>query len=185
MKRSHRPMSLAITALLLAVGLAQAAPVSAGGFQPDGWVRYKSFKDQYRTYIDPGPWSGDDVYNRTGRNQKVVLKTVGSYAPDAHFVFQVRVENDGVADRFKVRASGTGDWVVRYLHGTTDITAAVEAGTYTTPNIASGGSLNLKVKVWLGDIGTDVMRLVTLTSNGNPEKQDAVKVRVSYGECTC
>lgn len=182
-----RLMALAAAALMLAsVGAtAQASPASAATFKPDGWVRYRSFKSQTGTYLEPGPWAGDNIYDLSGRNQKVIQRAGGSYAPDAHFVFEVRAQNDGAADRFKVNVTGTGDWVVRYFHGTTNITSAVVAGTYRTPIVGAGSSVTLKVKVWIGAPGMDVMRLVTLTSAADVTKQDAVKIRIRYSACSC
>ena len=185
--RSARIMAVSVTAFVLAAvfGVAGAGPAVAASYQPDGWIRYKSFKSQSGTYIDPTAWVGDNVYNATGRNQKATHAAGGSYAPNPHFVFEVRVQNEGAADRFRIGVSGNGDWVVKYFHGTTDITSSVVAGTYRTPHIPGDQSVTLKVKVWLGDPGTHVVRLVTLTSEADGTKQDAVKVRVSYSGCTC
>ena len=185
--RSTRIMAVLVTAFVLAAvfGAAGAAPAVAASYQPDGWIRYKSFKSQSGTYIDPTAWVGDNLYNTTGRNQKATQTAGGSYAPNPHFVFEVRVQNDGAADRFRIGVSGIGDWVVRYFHGTTEITARVVDGSYRTPIIAAGGSLTLKMKVWLGDPGTHLMRLVTLTSEADVTKQDAVKARVGFSGCTC
>ncbi len=187
MNRSVR--FLALTAVAVTVGslgaTIGASPASAATFKPDGWIRYKSFKDQQSTYIEPSAWAGDNIYNLTGRNQKIVERAGGTYAPDAHFVFEVRVQNDGAADRFRVRVDGTGDWVVKYFHGTTNITPAVVAGTYRTPILGSGRSVILKVKVWIGVPGDELRRLITLTSAGDGTKQDAVKIRIPYSACTC
>ena len=184
---SRRFLAVSVTAFVLAAvfGAAEAAPAAAASYQPDGWIRYKSFKSQSGTYIEPTAWVGDNIYNTTGRNQKATQAAGGSYAPNPHFVFEVRVQNDGGADRFRIGISGAGDWVVKYFHGTTDITAQVIDGSYRTPTIAAGGSLTLKMKVWLGDPGTHVMRLVTLTSEANGTRQDAVKARVDFSGCTC
>jgi hypothetical protein len=183
------PRLLAMAAAAILIGSAgaavQAGPVEAANFRPDGSVRYKSFKSPPDTYLEPGPWVGDNIYNKTGRNQKVVEVAAANYAPDAHFVFEIRAENEGAADRFKVNVSGTGDWVVKYFHGSTNITSAVLAGTYRTPTISTGNSVTLKVKVWIDVPGTHVMRLVTLTSAGDATKQDAVKIRVNYRLCSC
>jgi hypothetical protein len=188
MNRSLRFLTLLAAAILIgsAGAMVQASPAEAATFRPDGSVRYKSFKSQSGTYIDPSPWAGDNIYNTTGRNQKVVQVAGGSYAPDPHFVFEVRAQNEGAADRFKVNVSGTGDWVAKYFHGTTNITSAVVAGTYRTPTVGSGASVTLKVKVWIDPPGaTPLVRLITLTSQGDETKQDSVKVRVEYSPCTC
>jgi hypothetical protein len=45
--------------------------------------------------------------------------------------------------------------------------------------------VTLKVKVWIATPGTEVMRLVTLTSSNDGTKRDAVKIRVNYSLCGC
>jgi hypothetical protein len=177
-----------IAAILLCAALLgfHASPAAAASAQPDAWVRYKSFKSQTGTYVEPTEWVGDDRYNRTGRYQKAQQRAGGSYAPDAHFVFEVRVQNDGSSpDRFRVGASGSGDWVVKYFRDAADITSSVEAGTYRTASLGAGQGVTLKVKVWLGDPTTQVVRIVRLISEANGAKQDAVKVKVSYSGCSC
>lgn len=67
---------------------------------------------------------------------------------------------------------------VKYLDGATDITAAVIAGSYTTPSLAPGGShlITVKVKVkWTATIGSKLGRLVTITSVADNTKEGAVK----------
>jgi hypothetical protein len=68
--------------------------------------------------------------------------------------------------------------VIKYFRGTTDITAAVVAGTYSTPVLASGAALLITAKVKVTSTaaaGSSVTRLVTITSAADGTKRDAVK----------
>ena len=69
-------------------------------------------------------------------------------------------------------------YAVKYFRGTTDITAAVVAGTYETPLLAPTATYLVTAKVTVKStaaVGSKVTRLVTLTSVGNSAKKDAVK----------
>ena len=58
------------------------------------------------------------------------------------------IENDGSTDRFRIGAAGSDDnWTVKYFRGTTNITSAVEDGTYQTRSLGHGEKVMLKVKV--------------------------------------
>ena len=95
--------------------------------------------------------------------------------------FGISIQNDGTtADSFKVKATGTAasGYTVKYFRGTTDITAAVVAGTYKTTSLAPAATYLITAKVTVKStaaVGSSVTRLVTLTSVGNGTKKDAVK----------
>jgi hypothetical protein len=153
-----------------AAGIATADRVAAWGLgtmcQPDGRIRKGS-----------GAFIGNNVYNTTGSDQ---AKT-GAALRGSTITFGISVQNDGtVSDRFTLRATGTYtvDYTVKYLRGTTDITAAIVAGTYTTPALAPGATYLIKAKVTVTSTATkfsSVTRLVTITSLGDSSKKDAVK----------
>jgi hypothetical protein len=135
-------------------------------YQPDGRIRKGK-----------GALIGNNIYNTTGTNQ---TKTA-SKAPGTTVKFGISIQNDSAAsDHFSVAASGpaiTG-YAVKYFHGTTDITAAVVAGTYTTPVLSPGATwlITAKVKVKsTAAVGSSVTRLVTVTSVADSAKLDAVK----------
>ena len=101
------------------------------------------------------------------------------------------LENDGASsDRMRVQATGTAvyGWKVKYYVGTKNVTSAVVNGTFTTPSLASGEALLLKVKVTREELfDTDVLRrLMSVTSVSNPNKVDAVKLVLEAGHtCGC
>jgi CSLREA domain-containing protein len=143
-----------------------SAPFALSVKKPDGRIRKGS-----------GSFVGNNIYNTTGLNQ---TKT-GSAARGSTITFGISVQNDATkADAFKVVAAGaaTAGYTIKYFRGTTDITAAVVAGTYQTPSLSAQGKFLIKAKVTIGSTaasGSSVTRLVTITSVGNNSKQDAVR----------
>ena len=97
--------------------------------------------------------------------------------------FRVRFQNDGTApDAFTI--AGPGDstgFRVRYLMGSTDVTARVRAGTFQTATLAPGASVTftLTVTTLSGSRGRTKDVLVTATSVGRPTLFDAVLARVT------
>ena len=194
MKSSHRTMiAAAMTLMVATLGVAPTSVLgsigpagvqAAAGTQPDGSVRYTAYTIPMKTYKRPSAWVGDNIYNVTGRNQTAHEKAGGWYEPGSYFTFQVAIENDGAADRFTLRADGTGSGRVKYFRGSTNITSAVVNGTYQTPELASAATFVIKVRVYI-DAEISLARLITATSVADPAKSDTVRIRVSYSVCTC
>lgn len=134
--------------------------------KPDGRIR-----------LGIGAYVGNNIYNTTGAGQG----RTGSAARGHTVTFGMSIQNDGnTPDRIKVKATGTaaGGYTVKYFQGTTDITSAVVAGTYRTPSLAPGATYLITAKVTVkptAAAGSQVTRLVTLRSVGNPVRKDAVK----------
>ena len=127
-----------------------------------------------------GAFVGNNIYNTTGVNQT----RTGSGGAGTTITFKVSIQNDGSKDTFGVLGSGSGatGYTVRYFRGTTDITAAVVAGTYHTRVLRKGDKFLIKAKVKVTSSatkGSSVIRIVTITSLGDAGKQDAVKLVVS------
>jgi len=144
-----------------------SAPATASApKKPDGRIRKGS-----------GSFVGNNIYNTTGLNQT----RSGSTTPGNTITFGISIQNDAsTGDQFKVHATGTSltGYTIKYFHGTTDITAAVVAGTYTTPALAAGGTFLITAKVKVTStaaVGSSVTRLITLTSGADGSKKDAVK----------
>ena len=73
-------------------------------------------------------------------------------------------------------AAATG-YTVTYFHGTTNITSAVVAGTFTTSSLGVGATYLITAKVKItssAPTGSSFTRLVTITSAHDGTKQDAV-----------
>lgn len=179
---------IAVSALVTmgpAAGLGSSAEAAAARYQPDGRVREPCHVE----LPDCTPtWYGNNVYNLTASGQTAEWADCCGFE-EPPVVFRISIQNDGsVSDRFRVVATGrTQGFKVRFFRGTTDITAAVKAGTYRTPLLAPGEKHLIKAKVTLNDPCCDdkTTRLVTLTSVADPTKQDAVKLVRRYFTCTC
>lgn len=95
--------------------------------------------------IRPGttPFLGNNTYNTTGNGQTAATTTKKSVR------YTWRVQNDGNAtDTFTLRGTkGTKKFAVTYKRGSTNITKAVRAGTYTTTNLAPGATTDITVTV--------------------------------------
>jgi hypothetical protein len=138
----------------------------SGYFKPDGRIRKGT-----QLYV------GNDVYNSTASGQT----RSGGATPGHTFTFGILIQNDGIfADSIKVHATGAGNanFVITYWKGTTNVTAAVVAGTYKTASLGPGGFTTLTARVTVkttATSGAQVTRLVTLSSVSEPARVDAVK----------
>jgi N-acetylneuraminic acid mutarotase len=125
---------------------------------------------------------GGDVWNLTGLGQTAT----STAAPGVTRTFKVRIENDGsTLDAYTVRGpAGSPGFAVRYLRGATgtvDITAAVVAGTYTTPSLARGGSVIVRVRIQVkagAPAGASQSAPLTIASVARPSSTDVVKAVV-------
>ena len=139
---------------------------STGGYQPDGRIRLGT----------SGAFVGDNTYNTTGLNQSVT----GAAKKGTTVTFTISIQNDGSGtDSFRLQASGTASalYAITYFHGTTNITAAVVGGTFTTSGVKKNKTYVITVKVKVlktAAAGSSVSRLVTISSVGDNTKQDAV-----------
>jgi len=137
--------------------------------RPDGHLRRGS-----------GAFSGLNTYNTTGAGQTVA----GTVAARGSTSFTVRVENDGTyTDRFRVKAPGsTSRYTVTYRRGSTNITSAVTGAGFVTPDIRPGQHLDLTLTIQATPSaarGARIDHLVTITSQADSTRKDAVKARVT------
>jgi hypothetical protein len=125
---------------------------------------------------------GGDVWNLTGLGQSAS----STAAPGVTRTFKVRIENDGsTLDAYTVRGPGASPgFTVRYLRGasgTVDITAAVLAGTFTTPSLARGGSVVMRVRIQVkagAPAGATQATSLTIASVARQSSTDVVKAVV-------
>ena len=112
--------------------------VTAGSPRPDALI----------AAVRNGPFAGDNVYaSTTNGNPQTQTQSV---ARGGSVTAYLRVQNDsGGNDTLKVKgvASGSSGYTVRYFRGTTDITTAVAAGSYTIANLGPGAFVDLSVKI--------------------------------------
>ena len=124
--------------------------------------------------------AGSEIYNTTGAGQTVGTAVSRGSSKSA----VVAVQNDAtVTTSFGIRGTpNQPGFKVRYFEGPTEITAAVIAGTHIIPDVPSGQSVLLKVKVTVkaGAVpGAKVKCAITATSLASPSLQDTVRVKVT------
>jgi hypothetical protein len=120
-------------------------------------------------------WTGAHRYNTNGAGQGV--RVAG--APGKSKIFLLRVQNDGPApDRFTVKGRKSNSTVIaQYLFGGTNVSAAVEAGTFETATLAPGSyssTIKLVLKVRSGARKSTYTDLVTATSTTPSHQRDTV-----------
>jgi hypothetical protein len=143
---------------------------SLAALQPDGSIAHGN-----------GAAVGSGTFNTTGAGQSRSAK-VGSSATAP---FAISIQNAGDApDSFLVSsaAQAVSNYTVSYSLDGADITSQVVDGTFSTPILAPGESLVIDARVSVGNAGSGskVKRVVTLTSQGDPTKQDAVSFLVRH-----
>ena len=94
-----------------------------------------------------GPYKGGNIYSARPR----AAQTVGQVVPSTQTrSFWVRLQNDGLdRDSFGVTAliSGSTKFNVAIFRKGVDVTAQVEAGTFTLSNLAAGHTATLRIRV--------------------------------------
>ena len=145
-------------------------PTEVAGAKVDGEIR----RGAETTFV------GDAVYNTTASGQS----RTSSVRRGNTGGFVMRFRNEASATdtiRFQGPGNSTG-FTVQYLAGTTDVTAAVVAGTFEFEDLAANATRNLKVKVTVAanaTVNSTKTVKVTATSVGDPTKRDAVKAKVT------
>jgi hypothetical protein len=172
---SQHPTALGITGGKVYVG---GAFTSAGGdtlakylaayavYQPDALIGATS----------TGSFVGNNKYSATGygevRNVTVTRgHTVTSY---------VKIQNDGLATiNFAITTLGGATGITaRYYRGTTEITAGVRNGTYTTPLLAARGSILIRLEVHVASTSASQATIRTTARSVAGTLPDAVRLVV-------
>jgi hypothetical protein len=125
---------------------------------------------------------GNGIYNTTATGQ---TRTSQADLFESATFF-VTGQNDGPLDEtLKVKGcAGSFGWVVKYFAGTAgavDITAQVEAGTYSLGSVAPGDSGALRVRIQHksgAQSGSFKSCLIAVRSSTDSTAKDAVKARV-------
>jgi hypothetical protein len=149
----------------LAISPVVRTRVDARVIRADGLIRAGS-----------GAYAGGNTYNSTGASQTATASTSARRAVR----FTWRVQNDGnTTERFRVRGSkGSRAFTVTYRRGTTNITAAVRAGTFTTPRLAPGATTDITVTVTptrRARTGNTITTTLTARSTASSSATDTVR----------
>ena len=136
--------------------------------QPDGQIA-----------IGTGTFIGNNIYNTDGMSQSKSKSTTAG----KKVTFMIKLQNDGTGakDKFTVHATGSSvtGLTIKYFKGTTNITTAVNNGTFQVTKVAPGSAVTIKAVVTVGSSaghGANVTRLVTITSGNDTNQKDAVKL---------
>ena len=156
-----------------AAGIGEADYLASWGLRlvklPDGRVRVGT----------SGSYIGNDIYNASADHQSV---TKGKQQGQT-ITYQLSIQNDSPTsnDRFFVEANaGTAThFQIKYFYGTTNVTTAVENGTYRTTALTPGDTFVIKVAVKVKNSASNtakVTRKLTITSANDSTRVDAAKV---------
>lgn len=134
--------------------------------RPDGRIRQGA----------TGATVGDDRVNPSGMGQSLTARV----ARGGRATFFVTTENDGThPEAFTVRGQPSASgYTVAYTAGGRNVGPAIRAGTYLTPVLAPGAVHTVKVVVTVGSRaapGSQVDRMVTVTSTSDPQRSDVVR----------
>jgi len=126
---------------------------------------------------------GENIFNTTGAGQtRAVSTSVG-----VSKTFVIKVWNDGTgSDSYLLQGPGsTISFTAKYLKGasgSTDITAAVTAGTYKTASLSPGKGVTIRLVITIAanaPSGSTQNWLVTAASQQNSSAQDAVDAQLT------
>jgi hypothetical protein len=119
-------------------GIGNNCDATADPLQPDAMI----------ALVASGPFRGQDIYASTPTAAQTQVRS--AVQRGRTYTYTVRLQNDGqTLDRFRIKATLKGPETMRvsFLAGSTDKTAAVEAGTYKTAVLSPGKSSTLTIKV--------------------------------------
>jgi len=129
-------------------------------------------------------YEGNDIYNADASGQTVI----GSGAVGEILTFWIQIGNDrNDFDSFKVKRSGRfhDGYRVRYYSATgKDVTGQVNAGSFTTPELAPHGTYVMKATVKVRPFatqGSSVSRYITVSSVDAPGINDSVRFVAAFG----
>jgi hypothetical protein len=172
---SQHPTALGITGAKVYVG---GAFTSAGGdtlakflaayavYQPDALIGATS----------TGSFVGNNKYSSTGYGEVRNVTVTRGHSVTSY----VKIQNDGLDTiNFAITTLGGATGITaRYFHGTTEITAGVRNGTYTTPLIAARGFILLRLVVTVANSSASTATIRTTARSVAGTLPDAVRLVV-------
>ena len=120
-----------------------------------------------------GSFIGNNVYSAVGTGEVRTVRVHRRHSTTAY----VRIQNDGLAAA-SFSISGTGHatgFSVRYFRGSTEITSAVRAGTYTLPSLAPRSSTLVRMSVHVARAGASAVLFLTSIRSQSGTPHDAVR----------
>jgi hypothetical protein len=169
---------------LVALGVFRTRVYTAGSFtsaggdtRAFGLAAYAlKLPDARIATLSGGPYTGNMVYSSTGAGESLTRSVARGHSG----TFYVAIQNRGlVAAAFTMKLTGTASgYTVRVYRGTTNITTAVKAGTYSTGTIAARGAVALKVVVSLSSTATTTVTYTLKATSVAGTPADAVRAIV-------
>jgi hypothetical protein len=151
---------------------------SAGGDTRAAYLTAYSLKqpDLRLGLASAGPFSFNAVYSATAVGE---VRTVSVKRGTSRALY-LSVQNDGlVPAAFLIKGTGGATGItVRYYRGSTEITAKVKAGTYSTGTIAARGSVTIKMIVRVASKSASAGSFVVRVTSTSGTPSDAVKATV-------
>ena len=134
--------------------------------------------------LSAGPFKGDGIYRASPSRTQTIQRT--GVRAGKTYRYWVRLDNDAQkAGAFKVASTvdGTAGMTVSYRVNGNDVTAAVAAGTYTSPVVDPWTSITIVVKVVPTHPGTAAASTVVVlraTGVGDPTRIDVGRIVTAY-----
>jgi hypothetical protein len=126
-----------------------------------------------------GHFAGDNVYSPTGVGEVRMLTINRGSSANVY----VKIQNDGlVATSFTLKGVGGATGITaHYFLGSTNITSAVDAGTYATPNVAARGTIVVRMHIVVTHGSASRATLTTTLRSQSGTPPDAVRAVVTAG----
>jgi hypothetical protein len=123
-----------------------------------------------------GSFVGNNVYRPTGAGEVRSVTVARGHSVTSF----VKIQNDGlVSASFTMKGTGGATGIAaHYYRGTTNITADVQAGTYSTPSIAARASVLLRLVVTVANSSGSAATITTTARSQTGTPPDAARVVV-------
>jgi hypothetical protein len=175
---SQHPTALGITGGKVYVG---GAFTSAGGDTLAEYLAAYALRlpDALIGGTSTGPFAGNNVYSSTGAGEVRQVTVNRGASKDVY----VKIQNDGLTPAsFNVKGTGGATGVSdHYFLGGNTVTAAVKAGTFSTPSIDPRDSVVLRLHIVVANSSAAHATFVTTARSQSGTPPDAVRVAVTAG----
>jgi TolB protein len=144
------------------------------------WQSFQPTPDELIRASGAASFTGDGVYDPAGASQTVSITAKSA----KQATFDVKVQNDSASvDTLTIQGCASSQaFTVTYLAGSTVITNAVVAGTYSTGSLTPRGERAISVQIkGSGKPGSSISCLITASSRADASKKDGVRAVVVLG----
>jgi trimeric autotransporter adhesin len=167
-----------------AVGITHSKVYVGGNMTSAGGDTLAKYLTAYAMYqpdaligaTSTGSFVGNNTYNATGYGEVRSVTVTRGHSVTSY----VKIQNDGLDTiDFAVTTLGSATGITaRYYRGTTEITAGLRNGTYTTPFIAARGSILIRLEVHVARSSASKATIRTTVRSQAGTPPDAVRLVV-------